>query len=70
MWFAQIALLLLAQAAPPPKIVVKAAHLIDGKSDAVKDGYAVLIEGDRIVKVGPAAEVKADGARVIDLGNA
>ena len=72
-----LALLLLAQAlreaAPSPRtperIVVKAAHLIDGKSDAPHDGFAVLIEGDRIQKVGPAAEVQAQGARIIDLGN-
>jgi imidazolonepropionase-like amidohydrolase len=31
---------------------------------------AVLIEGDRIQKVAPAAELQAAGAKVIDLGNA
>jgi imidazolonepropionase-like amidohydrolase len=65
-----LALLLLAQAAPPPRLIVKAAHLIDGRADAVKDGWAVLVEGDRIAKVGPAAEVQSAGAKVIDLGNA
>src|SRR5260221_4224725 len=64
-----LALLLLAQSAPP-RVIVKAAHLIDGRSDAVKDSFAVLIEGDRIAKVGPVAEVQAAGAKVIDLGNA
>ena len=70
-----IALLLLAQAAQPqPKaperFLLKAAHLIDGVSDQVRDGQAVLVEGDRILKVGPAAELQAEarGARVIDLG--
>ena len=76
-----LALLLLAQAprsepAAPPKtperVVVKAAHLIDGRSDAAREGFAVLIEGDRIQEVGPAAQIqgKAGNARVIDLGNA
>jgi imidazolonepropionase-like amidohydrolase len=57
---------------PPERIVVKAAHLIDGTSDAPREGMAVLIEGDRIQKVGPAAELQAQaaGAKVIDLGNA
>jgi len=30
----------------------------------------VLVEGDRIAKVGPAAELQAPGLKVIDLGNA
>lgn len=71
-----LALLLLAQAAQPqPKaperILLKAAHLIDGVSDQVRDGQAVLVEGDRILKVGPASALQAEaqGARVIDLGN-
>jgi imidazolonepropionase-like amidohydrolase len=57
---------------PPEHILVKAAHLIDGKADAARDGFAVLVEGDRIQKVGPAAELQAQavGAKVIDLGNA
>src|SRR5258708_19877861 len=62
--------LLLAVEAAPPRVLVKAAHLIDGHADTVKDGYAVLIEGDRIAKVGALAEVQAAGAKVIDLGNA
>jgi imidazolonepropionase-like amidohydrolase len=66
--------LLLAQtptpAKPPERIVVKAAHLIDGKGDTPLEGMAVLIEGDRIQKVAPFAELQTAGARVIDLGNA
>ena len=71
--------LLLAQAArenpppprPPDRFLLRAAHLIDGASDHVRDGQAVLVEGERIVKVGAAAEMQreAHGARVIDLGN-
>src|SRR5438094_5792514 len=71
-------LFLLAQAprdAPPPskppdRVIVKAAHLIDGKADTPREGMAVLIEGDRIQKIAPAAELQAAGVRVIDLGNA
>ena len=67
-----LALLLLAQAAAPqkPKILVKAAHLIDGKADAARDGLAVLVEGDRIAKIGPAAELQPQAQQVIDLGEA
>ena len=68
-----LAFLLVAQAvtpAPPQRVLVKAAHLIDGRADVARDGVAVLIEGDRIVKVGPAAELQAPGLKVIDLGNA
>jgi len=69
-------LLLLAQAPreaaqpqrPRERILIRAAHLIDGKSDAARDGWAVLVEGDRIEKVGPAAEIPAAGARIVDLG--
>ena len=65
-----LALLLVAQAAAPQRIVVKAAHLIDGRAEVARDGLAVLIEGDRIIKVGPAAELQTPGVKVIDLGNA
>jgi imidazolonepropionase-like amidohydrolase len=73
-----LALFLLAQAPrdtpgpkrPPERVLVRAAHLIDGRSDAPHDGWAVLVEGERILKLGPAAEVQAPGVRTIDLGNA
>lgn len=72
------ALFLLGQApreTPPParqpaRVLLKAAHLIDGRSDAPRDGLAVLVEGDRILRVGPAAELQAPGVRTIDLGEA
>src|SRR5437868_8378974 len=70
------ALLVLAQAAAPPKtpprFLIKAAHLIDGRSDAARDNLAVLVEGDRIQRVGNPADLAAQaaGAKVIDLGNA
>ena len=55
-------------ARPPERVLVKAAHLIDGHSSSPRDKFAVLVEGDRIAKVGPAAELQAPGVRVIDLG--
>jgi imidazolonepropionase-like amidohydrolase len=59
-------------ARPPERVLIKAAHLIDGISNAPREGMAVLIEGDRIQKIGPPAELQAQaaGAKVIDLGNA
>ena len=54
---------------PPERILIKAAHLIDGRSDSPRDEYAVLVERDRIAKVGPAAQLQAAGVKVIDLGD-
>ena len=67
-----LALLLVAQAAAPQKelVLIKAAHLIDGREGAAHDGYAVLIEGDRIKEVGPAAQLAPRAQRVIDLHGA
>ncbi len=62
-----------ASAQKPVVTVVKAARLIDGASDQVREGMAVLVEGQRIKAVGPAAEVVAQApadARVVDLGGA
>ncbi len=58
---------------PPTRYLIRAAHLIDGRSAAARDNVAVLVEGERIVAVGPVAEVtaRATGAvRTIDLGGA
>jgi len=57
----------------PSVTVVKAARLVDGTSDQVREGVAVLVEGQRIKAVGPAAAVVAQApadARIIDLGGA
>jgi len=58
---------------PPSRYLIRAAHLIDGRSDAPRDNVAVLIEGERVVAVGPAAELSGrTGAplQTIDLGAA
>ena len=71
-----LALLLFAQAqplvqAPPPQLtLIKAAHLIDGKTDSVHDGWGVLVEGERIKDVGPSAQLAARATRTVDLGAA
>jgi imidazolonepropionase-like amidohydrolase len=49
------------------RVAVKAAHLIDGRSDAPRDNAVVIVEDGRIVEVRGDAPA---GLRVIDLGNA
>src|ERR1700682_2221689 len=62
-----------ATTSSPPSYVIRAGHLIDGKSDAVQNDVAVIVEGDHIVAVGPrsliASRIPA-GAQTIDLGGA
>jgi imidazolonepropionase-like amidohydrolase len=49
-------------------VLLKPAAVWDGTSDAPSPGWTVLVRGDRIVAVGPAAQVGAPkGATVIDL---
>ncbi len=55
------------------RYLIRAAHLIDGRSDAPRDNVAVLVEGDRIVAVGPDAQLRAGAhgpVQTIDLGSA
>ena len=46
--------------------VLKAARVFDG--EAMHEGWAVRVEGERIKEAGPAAGIDAAGAKVIDLG--
>src|SRR5205085_7062180 len=55
--------------AAPKTIVIKAAHLFDGKSDALVSPGVVVVEGNKIVAAG-AKVTEPAGAEVIDLGNA
>ena len=60
-------------ATPPISYVIRAAHLIDGRSDAVQNDVAVVVEGDHIVAVGPRSQIASRipaGAQTIDLGTA
>ena len=58
-----------AQPAPPHRTLVRAGRLIDGVSEAPKADQGILIEGERIVLVGPWAAVqgRAAGAERVDL---
>jgi imidazolonepropionase-like amidohydrolase len=53
---------------PSPALLLRPARVWDGVSDAPREGIVVLVQGERIVAVGTAAEVKAPrDARVVDL---
>jgi imidazolonepropionase-like amidohydrolase len=49
-------------------IVVRAARIIDGRGGAPISNGAILIRGEKIERIGSAAELRGD--RVIDLGSA
>ncbi len=62
--------LLAAQAAPAPKrTLIHAGRLIDGLADSARRDQGVLIEGERILEVGPwaAVQAKAGAAERVDL---
>ena len=56
-------------AKPPQQVAIRAARLIDGKSDAVMSNGVVLVEGEKITDVGSGIAIPSD-AKVIDLGDA
>src|SRR2546425_4307985 len=54
--------------APETVYLLKPAHIFDGESAQLHDGWVVLVRGEKIEAVGPASEVKAPAdAKVIDL---
>jgi imidazolonepropionase-like amidohydrolase len=56
----------IAQNAPAPSVtILKPARVFDG--EAMHEGWAVRVKGDRIETAGPAASVAAAGAAAIDL---
>jgi imidazolonepropionase-like amidohydrolase len=59
------------QPKPPETIyLLKPAHIFDGESAQLHDGWVVLVRGEKIEATGPASEVKAPAdAKVIDLPN-
>jgi imidazolonepropionase-like amidohydrolase len=58
-------------ASEPRTLVVKAAHLFDARAGRLLGPHTVLIQGDRIEKVGPAKEIAVPaGGTIIDLGEA
>src|SRR5205814_3323302 len=57
-------------AAKPPEAVylLKPAHVFDGESAQLRDGWVVLVRGEKIEAIGSETEVKAPtDAKVIDL---
>src|SRR5579864_8081433 len=53
------------------RVVVRAGHILDVKTGNLLSGQAIVIEGDKIVSVGPAAEAKLSPAtQTIELPNA
>src|SRR5882724_4825755 len=48
--------------------LLKPAHIFDGESAQLHDGWVVLVRGEKIEAVGPVGEVKApDDAKIIDM---
>ncbi len=59
----------LAQVAAPQTIAVRAGRLFDPRSGTLLANQVIVIRGDRIIDVGPNAQIPA-GARTIDLSRA
>jgi imidazolonepropionase-like amidohydrolase len=56
---------------PPPQVAVRAGRMFDSKTGQFLNKQVVLIQGERIVEVGPEDQVKIPaGAQVIDLSSA
>src|ERR1700716_1227976 len=54
---------------PPDTIyLLKPAHIFDGESAQLHDGWVVFVRGDKIEAVGPASEIQTPAeAKVIEL---
>lgn len=60
-----------APAAAPPSVLLRPARVFDAVSQQPHEGWVVLVTGNRIAGVGPAADVKAPaGTRTLDLPGA
>ncbi len=57
-----------AQSAPTPPILFTNFRLFDGKSDALREGLSLIVEGGRIKAVATGSATGAEGARTIDCG--
>jgi imidazolonepropionase-like amidohydrolase len=68
------ALPLLAQSSSAPasrRVIIRPGHLLDVKTGNMLTGQAIVIEGDKIVSVGPMTDAKSEAsAETIDLPNA
>ena len=69
-----IAVSMSAQSIAPPaprRVIIRAGRVLDVKSGNTLTGQAIVIEGDKIVSIGPAADAKpAPGTETIDLSSA
>jgi imidazolonepropionase-like amidohydrolase len=55
----------------PPRTVLHAGKLLDVRTGKISENQAIVIQGDKIVSVGPAAGVESSpGDKTIDLPNA
>jgi imidazolonepropionase-like amidohydrolase len=55
-------------AAPAEVTAVRAGHLFDSKTGKMLDNQVIVLNGERITEVGPAAQVKIPaGAAIVDL---
>lgn len=64
---------LAAQAPQAPKktYLLKPARVFTGEEQTARTGWAVLVEGEKITSVGPAAQMKAPaGAEIVELSGA
>ena len=60
-----------AAPAVPATVYIKAGHLFDATSDALRDNMVLVVQGERITKVVPAAQLAIPaGATVVDLSQA
>jgi imidazolonepropionase-like amidohydrolase len=60
-----------ASSQPPRHVVIRAGRLLDVRTGNTLTGQAIVLEGDKIVSVGPAADAKVtSGVETIDLPNA
>ena len=57
-----------AQSAPAPPILLTNFRLFDGKSDALRGGLSLIVEGGRIKAVATGSATGPEGARTIDCG--
>ncbi len=56
--------------APARRVVVRAGHVLDVRTGKLLSDQAIVIEGDKIVSVGPASGIHESHATIIDLPNA
>src|SRR5258706_1840819 len=62
-----IACLLVGPAPDQPTLAIRAGRLVDVERGEVRLGQVVLVRGERIERIQPAADPIPEGARVIDL---